>query len=432
MTGKRHARVALTALSMMVSTQAMAASDPGAVAARLTELGIQDYGKPYTAETVERAYSITFDGKKSKPFTDADCALVGGLEKLRAVTFTNTTVSKVCLEGIAQLPQLNVVNLVTSQVDGAGLAALKSKDNLATLMLSSARGVLPEHLSVLRDFEATKLSFTLQAGNKADVYTDAHVAALAGAKAITDLQITRVPFGETGAQAVGALPRLQSLKVFWNDAGDEAMLPLLSAAKNLRKLEFNDDKSSEKVLPAIAAIQNLEDLKLEGRKINGGFSAFKGHPKLKEFSFQLKKVAPQDFAAFAEMPALRDVRVLFGPDFTDAHAEALSSATQLTTLYTQQTKNLTDAGAVHLAKLTKLENLDISRAPKVGDATAKAIAGLPLKKLGMSHTGLTDAGLMELVKLPTLENLYVAKSQVTKEGMEKAKAEAANPKLRIR
>ena len=61
-----------------------------------------------------------------------------------------------------------------------------------------------------------------------------------------------------------------------------------------------------------------------------------------------------------------------------------------------------------------------------------AIAKLPLKKLGMSHTGLTDAGLMEIVKIPTLQNLYVAKSQVTKDGMEKAKAAAANQKLRLR
>ena len=94
--------------------------------------------------------------------------------------------------------------------------------------------------------------------------------------------------------------------------------------------------------------------------------------------------------------------------------------------------NRTDAGAAHFGKLAQLENLDFSRAPKVGDATAKALAGLPLKKLGMSHTGLTDAGLMELVKIPTLENLYVAKSQVTKDGIEQAKAAAANQKLRIR
>lgn len=420
------------ALSITVSAQALAASDPAAVAKRLTELGIKDYNKDFTPEKVAKAYSITFDGKKSKPFTDADCALVGGLENLRAVTFTNTTVSKACLEGIAQLPQLNVVNLVTSEVDGAGLAALKSKDNLRDLTLSDVQGVSPAHLAVLKEFEATSLKLVLQNNRKKKTFGDDHVAAIGGAKAITELHISVVPFSEKGGAAAGALPRLATLKLFNADSGDKALVPLLSAAKNLRKLEFNDNKATVKVLPAIAAMENLEDLKLEGNKINGGFAAFKGHQKLREFSFQLKQVKPEDHAAFADMPALREVRVLFGPGFTDAHAEALSAATQLTTLYTQQTKHLTDAGALHLAKLTNLENLDISRAPQVGDATAMAIAKLPLKKLGMSHTGLTDAALMELVKIPTLQNLYVAKSQVTKDGIEKAKTAAANQKLRIR
>ena len=420
------------ALSFTFSAQAMAASDPAAVAKRLTELGIKDYNKNFTPEKVAKAYSITFDGKKSKPFTDADCVLVGGLENLRSVTFINTRVSKSCLEGIAQLPQLNVLTLAISEVDGAGLAALKPKDNLRDLTLSDVQGVTPAHLGVLKEFGASSLKLVLQNNRKKKSFGDDHVAAIGGAKAIIELHISVVPFSEKGGAAAGALPRLNTLKLFDTDSGDKALLPLLSSASGLKKLEFNDDKATTKVLPAIAAMQNLEDLKLEGNRINGGFAAFKGHQKLKRFAFQLKKVTPEDYAALAHMPALRDVRVLFGPGFTDAHAEALSAATQLTTVYTQQTKHLTDTGAMHLASLTSLENLDFSRAPQVGDATAKAIAGLPLKKLGMSYTGLTDKALMELVKMPTLQNLYVAKSQVTKDGIAKAKAAAANPKLRIR
>ncbi len=419
-------------VSLCVCTPAMAQSDPGEVAKRLTELGIQDFGKEYTAEKVAKAFSITFDGKKSKPFTDADCALVGGLEKLRSVTFMNAKVSRACLEGIAKLRELNVLNLVTSDVDGAGLAALKSKDKLTELRVSDVSGVEPEHLSVLKQFEASSLIFVLQGDQDAKIYGDAHLAAIEGASAITHLQVVRVPFGEKGGAAAGSLPRLQTLKLFWNDAGDKALLPLLGAARKLTKLEFHDDKASEKVLPAIAAMDGLEDLKLEGNKINGGFAAFKDHPKLMRLAFQLKGVKPADYEVMAHMPALRDVRVLFGPGFTDEHAKAVSAATQLTTLYTQQTKNLTDAGAAHFAKLEKLENLDISRAPQVGDATAGVLAKLPLKSIGLSHTGLTDAGLMELAGVATLQNLSVNKAQVTKEGIEKAKAAAANPKLRIR
>lgn len=90
---------------------------------------------------------------------------------------------------------------------------------------------------------------------------------------------------------------------------------------------------------------------------------------------------------------------------------------------------ITDAGLDAVAKLAKLETLDV-RSSGVTDAGLPKLAGLKkLVSLNLTNTGITDAGLEKLAAIPTLTKVYLWGSKTTPEGV--AKLKAALPKAVI-
>jgi hypothetical protein len=105
---------------------------------------------------------------------------------------------------------------------------------------------------------------------------------------------------------------------------------------------------------------------------------------------------------------------------SDADLKQVSYLTDTKFLDLSRTQ-ITDAGLVHLASLSKLEGLYMSGV-KVGDSGLASLAGLrDLKSLDLTETLVTDRGLVHLKRLTKLEALHVNGTGVTAQGISELK-----------
>jgi hypothetical protein len=95
-----------------------------------------------------------------------------------------------------------------------------------------------------------------------------------------------------------------------------------------------------------------------------------------------------------------------GGQMTDALLERISALDHLTGLELQGSKRLTDAGVRHLARLPRLQHLDLSGSG-ISDRGLEVLARLPgLRSLSLyHHGGISDAGLAALKHCDLLEHV---------------------------
>jgi hypothetical protein len=80
--------------------------------------------------------------------------------------------------------------------------------------------------------------------------------------------------------------------------------------------------------------------------------------------------------------------------------------------------NVDDAGLAHLARLTNLEGLSITDAPRVrGNGLTALKSHVRLRRLSLARTAVGDAGLAHLEPLTRLESLNLAGTRVTSAGI---------------
>jgi len=107
---------------------------------------------------------------------------------------------------------------------------------------------------------------------------------------------------------------------------------------------------------------------------------------------------------------------LSGTQITDAGLVHLEKLTNLNALYLNGTQ-ITDAGLVHLEKLTNLNALDLN-GTQITDAGLVHLEKLTnLNALALGRTQITDAGLVHLEKLTNLNALYLIATQITDAGL---------------
>lgn len=126
------------------------------------------------------------------------------------------------------------------------------------------------------------------------------------------------------------------------------------------------------------------------------------------------KCTEKGFAALKELPHLRRL-VLNTSGLTNAEAARIAACKELRELVIPDGK-LTAAGAADLARLARLEKLDLSGHPKLGDAAAGSLAKLErLEFLYLAKTAVTDKGLDQLKPLEGLRTLDLRGTKVTEE-----------------
>jgi hypothetical protein len=194
------------------------------------------------------------------------------------------------------------------------------------------------------------------------------------------------PYDAAFFEHVGHLTTLESLNIISTKFNDEWMAPI-GKLTNLKTLRFtNNGKLTDVGMAQLAGLKNLESFSFVGTQMTGkAYAQFEGFTKLTRVSHRGSSIDDEGLRQLCDhLPNLESLSL--------AHAR------------------FTDAGAPHLAKLTKLKGLEVGAA-KATPQALKAIAKLPLEYLQLGE-GFDSSACFPLIKdIVTLRRLTLTNAQ---------------------
>lgn len=194
------------------------------------------------------------------------------------------------------------------------------------------------------------------------------------------------PYDAAFFEHVGHLATLESLNIISTKFNDDWM-PSLAKLTNLKVLRFtNNGKLTDAGMAQLAGLRNLENFSFVGTQMTGkAYAQFEGFAKLTRVSHRGSSIDDEGLRQLCDhLPNLESISL--------AHAK------------------FTDAGAPHLAKLTKLKGLELGTA-KATPQALKHIAKLPLEYLQLGE-GFESGACIPLIKdITTLRRLTLTNAQ---------------------
>lgn len=190
------------------------------------------------------------------------------------------------------------------------------------------------------------------------------------------------PYDAAFFEHLGHITALESLNVISTKANDEWIKPL-GKLTNLKTLRFtNNGKLTDAGMETFAGLKNLESFSFVGTQITGkAYAQCAGWTKVTRVSHRGSQINDEGLKELCEhLPNLESISL--------AHAK------------------FTDAGAAHLAKLTKLKGIELGT-HNATPAALKHLISLPLASIQLGE-GFHSAEAFTTVKaIPTLRSLSV-------------------------
>ena len=194
------------------------------------------------------------------------------------------------------------------------------------------------------------------------------------------------PYGAAFFEHLGHIQTLESLNIIATKLSDEWIAPL-GQLTNLKTLRFtNNGKLTDVGLEHLAGLKNLETFSFVGTGMQGhAYAKFEGWTRLIKVSHRGSSIDDEGLRQLCEhLPNLESISL--------AHAK------------------FTDAGAVHLAKLTKLKRLEIGTR-NATPSCLQHIAKLPLESLQLGDGLDTPEGIALIKDIPTLRRLTLTNAK---------------------
>lgn len=196
------------------------------------------------------------------------------------------------------------------------------------------------------------------------------------------------PYDAAFFEHLGHITTLESLNVISTKADDQRIKPLAKLT-NLKTLRFtNNGKLTDAGMELFAGLTNLETFSFVGTQITGrAYANCTGWSKVTKVSHRGSRIDDEGLKELCEhLPNLESISL--------AHA------------------HFTDAGAPHLAKLTKLKGLEIGAA-QATPASLKHIQALPLEYLQLGEGFDKSESLPLLRGIKTLRRLTLTNCKAT-------------------
>jgi hypothetical protein len=188
------------------------------------------------------------------------------------------------------------------------------------------------------------------------------------------------PYDAAFFEHVGHLASLESLNIIATKLNDGWIGPIAKLT-NLKVLRFtNNGKLTDAGMAQLAGLKNLETFSFVGTQMTGkAYAQFEGFTKLTRVSHRGSSIDDEGLRQLCDhLPNLETLSL--------AHAK------------------FTDAGAPHLAKLTRLRGLEVGAA-KATPQALKHVARLPLESLQLGE-GFESGAAIPLIKdIATLRRL---------------------------
>ena len=289
--------------------------------------------------------------------------------------------------------QADLEAVVASTSDGALKQALR--DNAAAILSAAAQH--PHVEAVIRTVESSpgkieKINTTPEglkkaAGGEVALFDTLTLVDLAIPNAGPHDQRKTDPYDTVFFEHLGHIATLESLNIIATKASDEWIAPL-GKLTNLKTLRFtNNGKLTDAGMEQLAGLKNLETFSLVGTAITGrAYAKCKDWTHVTKVSHRGSSIDDEGLQQLCEhLPNLESISL--------AHAK------------------FTDAGAVHLAKLTKLKGLELGTS-KATPQTLQNIAKLPLEYLQLGE-GFDSPECIPLIKgLATLRRLTLTNARL--------------------
>ncbi|MGH7693872.1 MAG: hypothetical protein ACRENH_02775 [Gemmatimonadaceae bacterium] len=325
-----------------------------------------------------------------------------GLEVLRHLVELRTF--KMCWQrgvsdaGLANLTfcdRLHRVNLLGSSAGDGVINALRGKRDLR--FLSTGRHVTDAGLPLLHDIPGFK---SWQGGD--EVYD-----LMAFEAQPTNLLIDG-PFTGKGLASLTGLEGVFGLSFFWHASG---ILPkdlkALPGLPNLGYLGCQGELCNDVAMRYIAAIPRLRMLMGQGTvATDDGFTLLSRSPTIEYiWGRECPNLHSRGFAALSTMPSLKGLAV----SCVNVDDEALSTLPRFPALRGLLPMDVSDDGFRHVGRCEQLEDLWCMYCRDTGDVATSHIAGLPrLRYYYAGSTQITDASLETLAGIASLERVELS------------------------
>lgn len=194
------------------------------------------------------------------------------------------------------------------------------------------------------------------------------------------------PYDAAFFEHVGHLSTLESLNIISTKFNDDWMPPLAKLT-NLKALRFtNNGKLTDAGMAHLAGLTKLENFSFVGTQMTGkAYARFEGFTKLTRVSHRGSLIDDEGLRQLCDhLPNLESLSL--------AHAK------------------FTDAGAPHLAKLTKLKGLELGTSKATPQALTH-IAKLPLEYLQLGEGFESGAAIAFIKDIATLRRLTLTNAQ---------------------
>jgi len=217
------------------------------------------------------------------------------------------------------------------------------------------------------------------------------------------------PYDAAFFEHVGHITTLESLNVISTKANDEWIAPL-GKLTNLKTLRFtNNGKLSDAGMEAFAGLRNLESFSFVGTGITGkAYAKFTNWAKVTRVSHRGSSINDEGLKELCDhLPNLESISLAHAK-FTDAGAVHLAKLTKLKG-FEIGTSNATPQALVHLSKLP-LESLQLGEGFESAECIPLIKAIATLRRLTLTNaTKFTDAELKTIAGLGQLEHLELSR-----------------------
>jgi len=230
-------------------------------------------------------------------------------------------------------------------------------------------------------------------GGEANNATDENLRLIAQLPEIERVMMYKGRISADGLAALVALPKLRYLQIYATDvpAAAFAVLPKLTL---LKYLSLGSYPVTDEVIGYAGQIKGL-----------------------KTFDHTQSAMTAGGFLKFLDSVESLEQLTLFGDYVDDACMKRIGEMKEMKRFWTDS-KSITSAGWVHLAGLTKLDDLFLSET-NFGDDDMRALEDMKnLKSLGLNKTRITDNGMPSLAGLTKLRDLGLDGTRITDKGME--------------
>ncbi|MGB8170090.1 MAG: G protein-coupled receptor LGR4 [Chthoniobacteraceae bacterium] len=253
------------------------------------------------------------------------------------------------------------------------------------------------------------LSFTARTALALDPHVEAVVKTVEGAKG----KVERTEDGQSLKLVDLAVPNTGPHDKRENDPYDAAFFEHLGHVNALESLNIISTKFSDEWMPNIAKLTKLKTLRFtnNGKLTDAGMEQLAGLKDLEAFSFVGTQITGKAYAKFDGFTKLVKVSHR-GSSIDDEGLKQLCDHLPNLESISLAHAKFTDAGAVHLEKLTKLKGFEIGT-PNATPACLKHIQKLPLESLQLGEGFDKSEALPMISGIRTLKRLTLTNCKTT-------------------